>query len=294
MPAITNVIMSVDYSKKNLQKASFKDENLASTSFLGSDIRGADFSGADLTGADFRHIKTGITPTTTGLLFFVSLVISLSSGYLAMLAGSTVQIMLKSGDGKLRAAGIISLVLIALFIIYLYLKGGRTVLKHVLIPAFTLAIVIGGIAYFSGLGSGKGMLFLGLSLLLVVIMVTVGTAARVLAGVLSSTILFVIVALGGGMFGKSLGGGIGSVVLAISCALISKRVLSGAKGFDSLKNLALKINTRFGTSFRNANLTNANFSHSIIRNADFTNADISSVNWDDAKKQNCIPADLKV
>ena len=71
MPAITNVIMSVDYSKKNLQKASFKDENLASTSFLGSDIRGADFSGADLTGADFRHIKTGITPTTTGLLFFV-------------------------------------------------------------------------------------------------------------------------------------------------------------------------------------------------------------------------------
>ena len=294
MPAITNVIMSVDYSKKNLQKASFKDENLASTSFLGSDIRGADFSGADLTGADFRHIKTGITPTTTGLLFFVSLVISLSSGYLAMLAGSTVQIMLKSGDDKLRAAGIISLVLIALFIIYLYLKGGRTVLKHVLIPAFTLAIVIGGVAYFSGLGSGKGMLFLGLSLLLVVIMVTVGTAARVLAGVLSSTILFVIVALGGGMFGKSLGGGIGSVVLAISCALISKRVLGGAKGFDSLKNLALKINTRFGTSFRNANLTNANFSHSIIRNADFTNADISSVNWDDAKKQNCIPADLKV
>jgi Pentapeptide repeats (8 copies) len=119
-------------------------------------------------------------------------------------------------------------------------------------------------------------------------MLIVGTAARAAAGTLSSTILFVIVALGGGMFGKSVGGGIGTVIMAISCALISKRALSGAKGFEGLRRIAFAITSTFGTSFRNAKLFKANFAGSKIRNSDFSDADISSVNWGDAKKMNCI------
>src|SRR4030095_16716371 len=110
-----------------------------------------------------------------------------------------------------------------------------------------------------------------------------------LAGVLSSSIIFILVSAGGSMFGTSVGGGVGTVIVAVSCVFISKRSLSGAKGFESLRKMASFITSKFGTSFRNAKLTNANFSQSYIHNADFTNAELSSVNWGDSKKENCTP-----
>jgi hypothetical protein len=262
--------MTVDYAKRNLQNASFKNENLVNTSFMGSDLRGADFSGADLSHADLTQVKTGITPVNNALILFVALVISLLSGYVAMLGGTTIQDMLKSGDVKIKAAGILSIILIVVFIIYYHQKGGRSVLRNFLLPALGLSLVIGGLAYFSGLGTGRGMFYLTLSLLLVVLMITIGTIARAMAGVLSSTIMFILVASGGSIFGSRIGGGLGSVLLAISCAAISRRALSGTKGFESLRNMALKITTRLGTSFRNANLSMRIFPIQSSHNADFT------------------------
>ena len=279
--------MTRDYSNENLQKVSFKDEELSDAIFLGSDLRGVDFSGADLTGANFTRVKTGITPVNTIVIFIAALIISLISGYFAMLAGHTVQGMLASKDPKIRNSGIATIVIVILFILYAWWKGTGRAIINLIIPVVSLAAVIGIIAYVSGLGTGLGMFYQILALLLVVIMFMVGTIARAAAGTLSN-ILFLIVALSGGMFGRSIGGGIGTVIMAIACMQISKRALSGAKGFESLQKIALYITKKFGTSFRNSKLTDANFSQSKIHNADFTNADVSSVNWSDSKKINCI------
>lgn len=288
MTSITDSL-TIDYSKRNLQGESFKDEHLVNTSFQGSDLRGADFSGADLTGANLSHIKTGITPLKTFLILFVAMAVSMLSGYLAMLSGVTIQEMVKSDDEKIKAAGIASIIIIIAFIVYYYFKGGPSVIRHLLMPAFLISMVIGGIAYFSGLGTGIGMLYLCLALLLVVVLITIGTIARALAGVLSSTILFVLVSATGSVFGSKMGGGIGATILALSCVIISKRAMSGAKGFESLRKLATLITRKLGTSFQNAILTNANFSESVIHNADFTDADLSTVNWGDSKRKNCTP-----
>jgi len=276
------------YSNKNLQKASFKNENLSNTSFAGSDLRGADFTGSNLSGADLSNARTGLTSLTVILIFIGALVVSLLSGYVAMLAGRTVQLMIASKDYNVRIAAIICSVIIVIFIIYSYFGGINNAIKNLVIPIVVLAVVIGLIAKFSGLGTGKGMLYLMLTLILVAIMFVIGTIARATAGTLSSTILFFVVAIGGGMFGKSMGGGIGTVIMAISCAIISKKALSDAKGFDDLKKIATFITRTFGTSFRNTVLSNVNFSQSKIRNADFTEADISMANWGDSKKINCI------
>jgi uncharacterized protein YjbI with pentapeptide repeats len=82
--------MYKDHSNKNLQKASFKNLDLVNAVFVNSDLRGADFSGADLTRADFTNTKTGITPVTTVLLFFIALIVSMVSGFVSMLAGQTI------------------------------------------------------------------------------------------------------------------------------------------------------------------------------------------------------------
>jgi uncharacterized protein YjbI with pentapeptide repeats len=280
--------MQKDFSHQNLQRASFRNEDLSNARFSNTDLRGTDFTGSDLRGADFNHVKTGITPVNTSLIFVAALVVSAFSGYVAMLTGRTIQAMLASDDSKIRTAGIASLVIILLFIIFSLWKGVGNAVYKLVIPVIVLASVLGIIAYVSGMGTGRGMLFLALSLVLVVAMFIVGTIARAAAGSLSTNLIFIAVAMAGAMFGKSVGGGIGTVILAISCALISKRALSGAKGFESIRKITYYITSKFGTSFRSSRLADAHFSRSRIRNSDFSNADIALVNWGDSKKVNCL------
>ena len=286
--AIHEQITPGQYSNKNLQNASFKNQDLSNTSFAGSDLRGADFTGSNLSGADLTNTRTGLTSLTVILIFIGALAVSLLSGYIAMLAGRTVQLMIASKDSNVRLAAIVCAVIVVLFIIYSYLKGINNGIKNLVIPVVVLALIIGIVAKISGLGTGRGVLYLVLTLVLVAIMFVVGTIARATAGTLSSGVLFLVVALGGGMFGKSVGGGIGTVIMAISCAIISKRALTDVRGFDELKRIATFITRTFGTSFRHTILSNTTFSESKIRNADFTKADISLTNWGGSKRINCI------
>lgn len=278
-----------EYSNKNLQKKSFRGKDLSYANFSGSDLRGADFSGTNLTYADLSRTKTGIPPAETIIIFFIALVISLLSGYVAMLSGRTMQAMINSSESRIQVAGWIAAISILLFIIYSIWKGLGKAVRYLIIPICIIAILFGTTVYVTGVGEGKGSFFIVLSFFLTVVMFIIGTIARAVAGELSN-ILFMIVALGGGIFGKNIGGGIETVVMAISCAVISKRALAGVKGFESFKKISSFATKRFGTSFRNSKLANANFSQSKIKNADFTNADISTVNWNDSKKFSCINA----
>jgi hypothetical protein len=282
-----DVLNKKDFSNKNLQKASFRAQDLAYASFVNSDLRGADFSHSDLTGADLTHVRTGIIPINIIWMFIGALAASVLSGYVAMLAGQATQVMFASNDSKIRASGILTIVFTVVFIVYFYLKGGSRAIRYFVIPLLIIAAIIGIIANVSGISSGRGMFYQVIALALVVLMFIIGTIARAAAGSLSN-ILFIVVALSGGLFSKSVGGGIGTAIMAISCALISKRALSGTHGFDFLKSIACRITSQFGTSFRHARLTNANFSESRIRNADFSNATIGSVDWGKSKKNNCI------
>jgi uncharacterized protein YjbI with pentapeptide repeats len=284
---IQKPITSGEYSNRNLQKASFRDEDLSGVDFTGSDLRGANLSGSNLSGANFSNVRTGIPTMILVLLFLVSLAASLLAGYIAMLTGRTIQGMLKSGEPLLGAAGIIAIALSVLFIAYALWKGGGAAIRNLIIPASGVALIIGLVAYFTGVGTGKGMAYLILANILLMIMFIIGTVARAAAGSLSN-ILFLIVALSGGMFGKSVGGGIGTVVMALACMQVSKRALSNAPGFEGLRKIAASITRKYGTSFRNAKLEGANFAHSQIRNADFSNTDFAMMNWGNSRKINCL------
>ena len=276
-----------EYSNKDLQKASFRDEDLSGVDFSGSDLRGANLGGSNLTGANFSNVRTGIPTMIIVWLFLVSLAASLLAGYIAMLTGRTIQGLLKSGDPRLGAAGIIAIALSVLFIAYAWWKGGGAAIRNLIIPASAVALIIGLVAYFTGAGTGMGMAYLVLSNILLMVMFIIGTVARAAAGSLSN-VLFLVVALSGGMFGKSVWGGIGTVVMALACMQISKRALNNAPGFEGLRKIAASITRRYGTSFRDAKLKDADFSHSRLNNADFSNTDFAMVNWGDSRKVNCL------
>jgi len=278
--------MMKDYSNQNFSKATFVGQDLRDANFSGSDLRGTNFTGSDLSGADFTKVKTGIPVPEKVILFFVSLAISLLSGYIAALAGQTVQAMYASEDPHVKKSGILASAIILLFIIFAVWKGGRNAIRHLGIPIFVVCLTIAIVSRISGFGTGQGMLYLVLAFFLVILMFVVGTIARSAAGTLSN-LLFVVVALSGGMFAKSIGGGIGTLIMAIACALISKRAMAGVKGFEWLRNVGAQITIRFGTSFRDTKMANAMFSGSEIHNSDFSGADTSTVHWGDSKKINC-------
>jgi hypothetical protein len=288
MKVVTNnMTRARDFSNQKLQNAKFVNEKLTDANFSGSDLRGVDFGGADLTDANFTRARTGITPGNIVLIFILALAVSLISGYVAMLTGYTIETMLRSSDQKIRTAGFVAATLNIIFIVYALWRGGRNAITTLILPAVVIAMFTAIIVYVSGMGTGMAMVYLALSFILLVVMFIIGTVARAAAGSLSD-LIFLVVALAGGVFGKSLGGGAAAVIMAIACALISKRALSGARGFNFLQSIAVYITSRLGTSFRNAKLNKADFSNSKIYNTDFSNADLSQVNWGDVKKRNCV------
>jgi uncharacterized protein YjbI with pentapeptide repeats len=281
-------LIQKEYANQNLQKTIFRNEDLRHAVFLDTDLRGTDFSGADLTGASFINVKTGISPINILLILIAALLIAALCGYTAMLAGTSVQTMLISSDWKIRIIGIITILMIILFIVFTYCKGGRVAIIQSIVPVFFFIIVVGGISFFSKAGTGKEMLYELLALLSVVAMLVVGTVARATAGILSN-LLFMVVALVGCIYSKSTGGGIGTLVMAIGYTAISKRAFSGAQGFETTRKIAALFTVKLGTSFRNCKMIKADFSKSKkVRNADFSNADFFLVHWGNCKKINCI------
>ena len=281
-----NKTTAPDQANKNFQNGAFRNQDLSNANFSGSDLRGADFSGSNLSGVDFTNVTTGITPVNKAIIFVLAVVIALLSGYVATLAGRTIQFMLKSDDPHLGLAGVITLVLYVVFIAYAWSRGGGAAISHLILPTCLVALLIGLVAYFTGAGTGMGMFYLILCNLFLMVMFLVGTIAVTLGGSLS-TILFLFVAASGAVFGRTLGGDLGPLIMAVASLLISRRALSGAKGFTVLKRISSNVTRNFGTSFRKSNLAGANFSNSKLHNADFTRAELSSVNWGNSKKVHC-------
>lgn len=283
---VNGALMMKDFSRQDLRNMSFRNKDLRGANFADSDLRGADFTGANLAGADLTNTTTGMTPKTTFWIFAATVCVSIFSGYMAMLAGRVVELMVTSDAQHVRAAGYLAMINILLFVILSLWKGVGKAIATFIVPTVLFALVVGIVSYASGYGNGQAAAYLILALLLVAVMFIVGTIARATAGSVS-TILFWVVALSGASFGRSLGGGLGTVILAISCAHISQQALHGAKRFGALRKIAFFVTTKFGTSFRNSKLSEADFSKSVLHNADFTNADTSHVRWGNTKKVHC-------
>ncbi len=274
----------MEKTKKQIMKH-YNGENLNAADFSGADLRGVNFEGAVLTNANFSNCRTGLKTSSSVILFVVSLAVSLLSGYMAMLSIATIRDMVETSNSTLVISGYVTLGLMIAFLLIMLLKGGKITLISIVI-IIPLILITGLIAYLTGTGTGEASVQSSLALVFFTVMVIVGIIARASAGTLSSNIIFIAVAMSGPLFGKfALGAGIGTTVLAVACAVISKQALSGSDKFIWLRNAALKAGTFFGTSFVNADLTGADFSGAVIKNTNFTGATLSAVNWENSKRE---------
>lgn len=277
----------MEYRNQNLQGKSFKGQDLSHADFSGADLRGTDFSNANLTSANFSGSKTGIQKNHAVLVFLFAIVVSLLSGYIAMLTGDTIHSQIQSEDPNEVIVGYITLGYFVIFIGMSIWKGLFKTIRRVLVTMIILTALLGFFAFVTGYGTGIGALKSLIALILIGLMFVAGTISRAVAGTFASGILFIIVAMAGAMFGKSLGGGYGTVVAALACAFISKRALNQKYEHSTVKNIALIIGTYFGTSFKKSDLTNADFSGAELKNTDFSDSTRKGISWGNAKKVFC-------
>jgi len=287
-------------SHRNLKGKSFKGQNLTEVSFENADIRGADFTNAVLIGANFSYTKTGrevywIVCLSVGTLFLLTL-----AGFILAYA-SALMIGLPFLENKLEffVSTLVTLILLFIFIFIMIRRGLGAALG-----AFSL-IIAGAIALLAAVGSNKDAIG-------AIVVQSIGISSAI-AGTLASSIglvlfwsisrslipIAMIVLIASTILGTLVGIGslskdsrilalvsteIVALALVSLSTYVSLRILAADKKYFLVSSVTNMLSALGGTSFRGANLTDANFTEATLKSADFRQANLTRTNWYLAKQ----------
>jgi uncharacterized protein YjbI with pentapeptide repeats len=280
--------MIQDFRNQNLSASTFKRRDLTGANFSGADIRGVNFSGAHLENANFNQVKAGLSSKSSTLLFVLKSFLSLFSGTIIAYAGTIWgHLFVFSNLGMLILAISIAVALI-LFGSIAFKKGLGLALGLISLIAATAIVLSVAITVVFSIKNAEEIAISSLAL--------GGSMAGVIG--LGQTICLsrsvkssVAVALVGMLFGALLGISeatpiadlIGVLLVSINAMILAvymgKQALRDDPRYHLLSTLAINLSTAGGTSFRGANLTNANFTGATLSSTDFREANLTRTCW---------------
>ena len=312
--------MSLNYSHKILRGYSFKNQDLKGADFSYSDIRGADFTGADLKYANFHHAVAGVEHFRVICLMAFSFFLAALCGYASGVTGIIVSQSFSSVYSESTSivigisgiinpiAGVTSVIIFSLLILFFIgtiyrgfsadvwfiLAGSEAVI--IVIIGF-IAILIWGypglkaavLGAWGAAGAGLWSLIGVITIALVVFWSAKESffvkILKVVAWVLGvSTALFIFSAV----FQVSNIALPLTIILAIIITLLGInsgfKALAEDEKYNLICTIGIAVSTIGGTSFRNANLTDVDLSHAILKNTDFRNATLTRTNFHLANK----------
>jgi uncharacterized protein YjbI with pentapeptide repeats len=288
--------MSQDFRRANLKGQSFRGQNLSEADFSYADIRGADFTNAVLVDANFSHTQAGLQRRWATSLVIASLVLALVAGLDAAYGGASVGVLLVH-------QGIQSLDFLFSGIALLILLGfGFLATRRGWGPEIGgLAIIVAAaIAFVAAVGTSD--VIAGAVVQAVAIS---GVVAGLVTGALATSIIQVIagkrlllalavLALVGAIVGAGLGipqdkpeviipGAIAAIISTLGFFLSSfraaNRALAGDRRYALISSMTIALCASKGTSFRKANLTNANFTQAVLKHTDLRYSILTRINW---------------
>ncbi|MFW6357811.1 MAG: pentapeptide repeat-containing protein [Chroococcales cyanobacterium] len=268
--------------RHNFQGQSFQGQNLTGADFSNTDIRGTDFSRTILRGANFSGAHAGLTPRWEIFWLVAAILLSLVSGMICGFAGSAIQVMLTSGDRLYFIAGIVSLVVVGLFFLLAIAVRLLAAIAFIALVVF-IAFIVAMILILLGLGSGIAGIVVTAVVTIVGVITLAGVIARSVAGSRGSYLTFAAAVVGGIIAGQNLGSAIGVILVVLLSAYMTQSSFKGNKRYELIYNTAIALTTLKGTSFQDANLTQANFSYAIVKNSDFRQAILRKTHWKNAK-----------
>ncbi|MEA5515166.1 pentapeptide repeat-containing protein [Nodularia sp. UHCC 0506] len=232
------------YTGQNLRGRSFKGEDLTGANFSKADIRGADFTNATLKNADFTGAKAGLQRRWTIGLLIASWLLSAFSGLFSIFLSVLVVYVFHPNYTENFITGIVCLIVLLVFC-FITLRKGLTAG----LGAFAVAVAFA----FAGVFAVAG--------------------ARAVAFAFPGARAFAV-AVAGAV----------AVIFTLFSAYIGWRSLTG-NGKDAwVRSFAVAFAATGGTSFRDADLTDADFTGATLRNTDFRKANLTRTRFYEVKK----------
>jgi uncharacterized protein YjbI with pentapeptide repeats len=286
--------MEQKFQGQNLRGKSFKGLDLREENFSYADLRGTDFTNTILKGVNFRNAKFGLPLSLVVLLLISSILLSALSGIGLKLALTP----LISAVNNKFVSGVTILFMLATFSLITIRRGLLIAGLVTLIVAVIIAVVAAGI------GSGSDGFATGA---LVGVIVGVGIIATFGCGVLAVSVAGAVamniaekIAIAGVGVVALLGAGVVAVTEMVNNvtvvatiltgtgiilgAYIAIQALAGDKNFTFIQQIAVAFAAIGGTSFRGADLTDANFTQATLKSTDFRGAILTRTRWYQAKK----------
>ncbi len=312
--------MSLKFSHRNLRGYSFKNQDLTGADFSYSDIRGANFTGAVLKGANFHHAIAGVQHfrviSLMAFSFFIAALCGYASGLTGIIASQSLSSFysestsIVSGISGIKndvawVTAIIIFSLLGLFFIGTFYKGFGADVWFILAGSEAIVIVIVGLiaviiwgtsglkaAVLGAWGAAGAGLWSLIGVLTIALAVFWSAEESFFEKILK--VAAWVLGLSAAIYIFSAVFQISSIALplTISLAIIITilGIYSGLKALNEdekyilIRTVGIIISTIGGTSFRNADLTDVDLSHAIIKNSNFTNAILIRTNFHLAKK----------
>lgn len=284
-----------NFRRQNLSGRSFIGQNLTDADFSGSDIRGADFSEAILRGTNFTNVQAGLQRSEAILLLLFLILLAALFGSAAGLVGTLLNLELRSFTNSFEEiiAGWAMVLLLLAFGVISVLEG--------IVAGFNVF----GLAFVVAVGmAAVGPIFATLiNPIAFAVSSAVALAITIISSVSAVTVLSIITALAAfrtfdgragvliivtylSVFGYIVAATdiVSSVVFVVPAVMglglyLGWRALQGDPKHNVLLRQATALTARWGTSFRNADLTRADFSHANLSNTNFEGANLTRVCW---------------
>jgi len=313
-----------DFRRANLRGQSFQGQDLSGADFSEADIRGTNFKNAILRDTRFCKAKAGLQKRWVIVLLLLSWITSGVSGFTSFSGRFLVaHIFTSQGVVEQVFAWIALVVIIVLFTVTLRQsmeKAGTLAIGIAGVGALALAVVgtvsragtgartgaLAGVAGFVGIvGAGAGA---GAAAVVVGFTQAVGVAgagavggvfAFAVAGAVAFTVAGTVTFAFSGAFAGELAGVI-TIVLALLGTYLGWRVLTGDLKDAWIRTIAIAFAATGGTSFYNADLTNADFTGATLKSTDLREANLTCTCWqntirlDQARPGNTILADRAI
>ena len=291
-----------DFHGANLRGLSFKNQDLSGADFSGADIRSTNFTGANLTGAKFIKAQAGLQKRWAILLVLLSWFMAFSSSVFSWVVTFWIPAFYSSyldldNFEATVASTIYSLIMLAFLATTVRrgLKAGAIAAVIAVALAGLSSMVLAANVALLGAFAGAGALIAALA---VALAVAGGFTGAVAVAGLSTGIIAIMIAI---VFAGALAavwaaltasGSIlaGVVAFAFITALVLLFAYLGWRAWKGdyrdawIRSFAIAFAAMGGTSFRQANLTDADFTGAKLKSTDLREATIIRTCWRNVQK----------
>ncbi|NEP36850.1 pentapeptide repeat-containing protein [Moorena sp. SIO3B2] len=288
-----------DFRRENLRGQSFQGKDLSGADFSEADIRGANFKNAILTGTKFCQAKAGLQKRWVTVLLLVSWIVSGLSGIASLLGGALVASFFDSNSLDDPVSGWIALV--TLIIVYSVILrqgiGSEVAVAAAVAVAIAIAFTI-AIAFIIAITIAAAFAFaFTITIAFPVAVAFIIAVAFAITIILASPVafpvaitIFITIAIAIASDWELASGGSWVVAIAVALVLVLLGAYLGWRGLKGnprdawIRTIAIALAATGGTSFYNADLTDADFTGATLKSTDLRKATLTRTCWQNTIK----------